>query len=98
MYPRGATPGGEAAVYDLGGNVWEWTLSLYRNYPYQPEKGLNDLNAAGSRVVRGGSWNLNRGDARGACRFRSHPDEWYGTQGFRLVLSLADSGFWILNF
>ena len=26
MYPRGATPTG---LYDLSGNLWEWTLSLW---------------------------------------------------------------------
>ncbi|MDS4042283.1 MAG: SUMF1/EgtB/PvdO family nonheme iron enzyme, partial [Candidatus Competibacter sp.] len=33
VYPAGATAAG---VHDLSGNVWEWTSSHYRAYPYDP--------------------------------------------------------------
>ena len=33
-YPLGATPDG---IYDLAGNVWEWTATRYAKYPYRPE-------------------------------------------------------------
>lgn len=58
MYPRGSTPNG---LHDLSGNIWEWTLSLSQNYPYLSDDGRNDPNAAGRRVVRGGSWYVDRG-------------------------------------
>jgi iron(II)-dependent oxidoreductase len=50
-HPRGATPEG---VYDLAGNVAEWTSSLYRPYPYRPDDGREDPHATGERVTRGG--------------------------------------------
>src|SRR5262249_26393529 len=40
-FPRGATPEG---VYDLAGNVREWTRSEYTNYPYDPHGGREDPN------------------------------------------------------
>ncbi|HOX40244.1 MAG TPA: SUMF1/EgtB/PvdO family nonheme iron enzyme [Candidatus Brocadiia bacterium] len=41
---------------DMHGNVWEWTMSAMRAYPYAGDDGRNDRNAAENRVVRGGSW------------------------------------------
>jgi hypothetical protein len=39
------------------------------------------------RVVRGGSWNNNRNNARCAYRNRNEPDNFNNNLGFRLVLS-----------
>jgi len=63
-FPGGVSPFG---VEDMAGNVWEWTLSQYQDYPYADEDGRNDLNATGMRVLRGGSW-IDRNDG---IRFRS---------------------------
>ena len=43
-------------LFDMAGNVWEWTLSQYRDYPYRNDDGRNDPASVHSRVVRGGSW------------------------------------------
>jgi formylglycine-generating enzyme required for sulfatase activity len=89
-YPAGASPKG---IHDLSGNVWEWTASLYRPYPYRPDDGREDPQAGGLRVVRGGSWGDPQWDARCACRGWYLPGSFSDVLGFRVVVSLADSGF-----
>jgi formylglycine-generating enzyme required for sulfatase activity len=43
-------------LYDMIGNVWEWTASVYRDNPFHGDDGGSDLTSRKARVVRGGSW------------------------------------------
>jgi formylglycine-generating enzyme required for sulfatase activity len=44
-------------LYDMIGNVCEWTRSSYKPYPYSEEDGRNDVSDIKSKkVARGGSW------------------------------------------
>ncbi len=90
MYPQGATPSG---LLDLTGNVWEWTASLYRPYPYQGDDAWNDPEAEGARVLRGGSWYDIQRNARCAFRSRYIPGHFFYDVGLRVVVSLASSDF-----
>ena len=83
-FPDGASPYG---CLDLAGNVWEWTLSLFKEYPYRPEDGREDLQADGNRALRGGSWDSDQRIARVSYRYSPHPDYFNYYVGFRLVVA-----------
>jgi len=91
-FPAGASPYG---LLDMSGDVWEWTLSRWgRNinkpdftYPYDPKDGREDPGSPDLRVVRGGSFDLNHGFARCACRGGDGPGGRGGDLGFRVVVS-----------
>jgi len=65
-YEGGKSPYG---AYDMAGNVWEWTSSLYQPYPYDATDGREDLSVSGEqRVLRSGSWHLKAVLVRSAIR------------------------------
>ena len=51
-HPAGASPHG---VLDMAGNVWQWTSSLYRAYPWRADDGREDVRSPEARVTRGGA-------------------------------------------
>ena len=81
--PRGDSPYG---VADMAGNVWEWTSSLPKPYPYDPKDGREDPEAEGPRVLRGGSWSDFHYDAASAFRIRYFPYGRNNYSGFRVVV------------
>lgn len=80
--PQGDSPYG---CSDMAGNVLEWTQSLYKPYPYDPQDGREDLKSSGPRVLRGGSFSLNRHFARCAFRNGGSPSYFSNFFGFRVV-------------
>lgn len=63
--PHGDAPYGCA---DMSGNVWEWTHSLSRDYPYDAQDGRESESVEDSRVLRGGSFAYGKEFARCASR------------------------------
>jgi formylglycine-generating enzyme required for sulfatase activity len=47
-------------LQEMAGNVYTWTATLYRPYRYQADDGREDPNADGLRVMRGGSWAIDK--------------------------------------
>ena len=78
--PAGDSPYG---CVDMAGNVWEWTSSLYKKYPYDSTDGREDLSISGSRVLRGGSWLSYVGALRSALRSYLNPTFTLNNIGFR---------------
>ncbi len=79
--------------FDLVGNVFEWTSSLSRPYPYDPRDGREDLrNTKEGCVLRGGHYGGYSGYVHAAYRFSASPDDGDGNYGFRLALGLNDTG------
>ena len=81
-YPAGRSPYG---ALDMAGNVWEWTSSLYKPYPYQADDRREDMESGDDRVLRGGSWDNNNRFVRCAFRVWYDPDGWDDDLGFRVV-------------
>jgi formylglycine-generating enzyme required for sulfatase activity len=70
----------------MTGNTWEWTSSLYQNYPYKFDDGReNAADDTAHRVVRGGSWYDNSGVARVSSRRYVLPGGRSDNLGVRVV-------------
>jgi formylglycine-generating enzyme required for sulfatase activity len=70
---------------DLSGNVWEWTSSRPKPYPYDPQDGREDMQKVSLRVVRGGSWYLNATGLQTTFRAATVPNRAASNIGFRCV-------------
>ncbi|MCL1921105.1 MAG: SUMF1/EgtB/PvdO family nonheme iron enzyme [Kiritimatiellaeota bacterium] len=71
-------------LYDMVGNVNEWTRSDYLPYPYTGA--ANTLRPDTQKVARGGSWATRPKDAGAAVRYAY--ETWHGVHdvGFRLII------------
>ena len=79
----GSYPANEFGLFDMTGNVSEWTSSLYLPYPYSESDGREDPKAAGARTVRGGNHSSNAQGARCLVRHQELPDHGSPLLGFR---------------
>jgi formylglycine-generating enzyme required for sulfatase activity len=84
-FAPGATP--EKGLHDLTGNVWQWTRSEFRDYPYDPNDGREnvDITLGAFFVVRGSMWNGLPDFRRCSRRDNVIFDSSNSALGFRLV-------------
>jgi hypothetical protein len=82
---RGTKPNA-FGLYDMQGNVLEWTTDTYGRY--HREAAQDPLASGGvHRVLRGGSWNLPPAEARPAARSKALPVAALFHFGFRIAAS-----------
>jgi formylglycine-generating enzyme required for sulfatase activity len=86
-YPAGASPYG---ALDMAGNVWEWTRSVYQDYPYDPDDGRENISNPSEKrfTVRGGGWDDRSNYLRASVRFNVAPDDLNSSIGCRLARHL----------
>ena len=86
--PVGRKAANGFGLYDLSGNIWEWTCSLYdKDYNGAELKCINKY-TSGPRSLRGGSWGDPPAGVRSASRSRLSPPNRANCAGFRLARSL----------
>jgi formylglycine-generating enzyme required for sulfatase activity len=83
--PVGTSQPNRWGFYDMLGNVWEWTSSASRPYPFDASDGRESETASGLRVLRGGSFVDSAEYLDPAMRHSERPDHRYRWNGFRLA-------------
>jgi formylglycine-generating enzyme required for sulfatase activity len=90
----GCFPANRFGLYDMVGNLWEWTRSHYRPYPYLAENGRESREGddEDARIVRGGSFGRFGESARCAYRRVLRANDRGAYTGFRVVLRSPPGG------
>lgn len=73
-------------LYDMHGNVWEWTLDWFAEFPAADLKDPTGPAYGTFKVFRGGSWNHPVELARSRNRFMMPPTNGIYFVGFRIAL------------
>jgi formylglycine-generating enzyme required for sulfatase activity len=85
--PVGSFKANHFGLYDMHGNVWEWTQDCWNpSYQGAPNKGQAwETGNCNARVLRGGSWSFEPDSLRSASRIMFSATGRYSDFGFRLV-------------
>jgi sulfatase modifying factor 1 len=92
--PVGSFGANGYGLYDMAGNVSEWSWDWYGSSYYTTSNGTTDPRGpewGANRVFRGGSWISSAVNARCASRGGSTPGDTIDSLGFRPVRSSVDS-------
>jgi len=81
LAPVGTYKANAWGLFDMHGNVAEWTRSDYKPYPYSGTEGK-----AEKKVVRGGSWNDHPARCTSSFRLGFHKWQQLYNTGFRVII------------
>jgi formylglycine-generating enzyme required for sulfatase activity len=81
----GYFPANAWGLFDMSGNVWEWTSDPYCPYPDAAVTDPVGACSSDRRVIRGGSWKFDGNSARCGLRYAHRPQD----RGYSLGLRLA---------
>jgi formylglycine-generating enzyme required for sulfatase activity len=89
--PVGSFAPNAFGLYDVIGNVWEWTEDcFYGDYlTASADSAARNETACTSRTVRGGDWFSTQASLRPAARAKASVDAHYDDIGFRVARTLA---------
>jgi len=82
--PVGTFPPNRWGLFDMSGNVWEWTADWHCPYPADATDPLTSCRSP-YKVIRGGSWYFGADSARCGVRYTHRPQD----RGFSLGVRLA---------
>jgi formylglycine-generating enzyme required for sulfatase activity len=74
-------------LFDMHGNVWEWTADWYGDYPRGAVVDPQGPTTGNQKVLRGGGWGYAAKECRSAERRGAIPTERSYGYGFRIALS-----------
>jgi formylglycine-generating enzyme required for sulfatase activity len=86
-HPVGEKAANGYGLYDMTGNVWEWTWDWYGDYSRGVQVDPVGAGSGSNRVFRGGSWYISAAYARVANRNLGGPAVRSNFHGFRLARS-----------